>query len=51
VAILLLVLVVSCVNFLLGFGLATHLGYGPDWSWLPFAPRGEEPVMKAEHHS
>ncbi|MDX1944432.1 MAG: hypothetical protein SFU86_03425 [Pirellulaceae bacterium] len=28
---LLLIFIVSVANFALGFGLASHLGYGPDW--------------------
>ena len=47
-----LVLVVSFGNFLLGFGLATQLGYGPDWSWLKAKPKPAEHAAGPEkHHS
>jgi hypothetical protein len=49
VAILLLVLVISLGNFVLGFGLATQLGFGPDWSWLKAKPTNTDQSTAEKH--
>lgn len=48
-AILLLILVISITNFLLGFGLAMQLGYGPEFNWRSLFHRDAHAERKGEH--